>query len=55
MIFLIVSKLTIYADGTTLFSSWGKTNDVSKMVEMAADLEDDLRTVVEWEKMVVVI
>ena len=42
----ILSKLAIYADGTTLYSSLGKTNDVSDKVEMAADLEDDLRTVV---------
>ena len=33
----IVSKLAIYADGTTLYSSLGKTADVSDKVEMAAD------------------
>ena len=44
----ILSKLAIYADDTTLYSSLGKTNDVSDKVEMAADLDDDLRTVVEW-------
>ena len=46
----ILSKLAIYADDTTLYSSLGKTNDVSDNVEMAADLEDDLRTVFEWRE-----
>ena len=31
-------------------SSLGKANDVSDKVEMAADLEDDLRTVVDGVK-----
>ena len=31
-----------------LYSSLGKTDNVIDEVEMAADLEDDLRTVVEW-------
>ena len=40
----IQSKVAIYAD---FYSSLGKTTDVSDKVDMAADLEDDLRTVVE--------
>ena len=43
----ILSKLAIYADDTTLYSSLEKANDVSDKVEIAADLEDDLRTVVQ--------
>ena len=46
----ILSKLAIYADDTTFYSFLGKTIDVRAKVEMAADLEDDLRTVVEWGK-----
>ena len=44
----ILSKLAIYADDTTVYSCLGKTNDVFDKVEMAAELEVDLRTVVEW-------
>ena len=44
----ILSKLAIYADDTTLYSSLDKTKDLFDKVEMAAELEDDLRTVVEW-------
>ena len=43
-----MSKLAIYADDTTVYSCLGKTNDVFDKVEMAAELEVDLRTVVEW-------
>ena len=51
-----LSKLAIYADDITLYSFLGKTNDVSDKVNMVADLEDDLLTVVEWgRKMVDVI
>ena len=44
----ILSKLAINADNTTVYSCLGKTNDVFDKVEMAAELEVDLRTVVEW-------
>ena len=44
----ILSKLAIYTDDTTVYSCLGKTNDVFGKVEMAAELEVDLRTVVEW-------
>ena len=43
----ILSKLGIYADDSTLYSCLDKPDLFSK-VEMAAFLEDDLRTVVEW-------
>ena len=44
----ILSELAICANDTTVYSSLEKTNGVSDTVEIAADLEDDLRTVVEW-------
>ena len=44
----ILSKLANYADDTTVYSCLDKTNDVFDKVEMAAKLEVDLRTVVEW-------
>lgn len=45
---LILSKLAIYFDDTTLYFYLDKTNDLFDTVETAADLEHDLRTVVEW-------
>ena len=43
-----LSKLAIYVDDTTVYSCLGKTNDVFDKVEMAAEPEVDLHTVVEW-------
>ena len=49
MIFLIVfSELAVYPDDTTLYSSLDKTKDLVDKVEMTADIEDDLPTIVEW-------
>lgn len=44
----ILSKLALYADDTTLYLSLWKTSDIFDKVEMAADLEDDLLTLVDW-------
>ena len=44
----ILSQLAIYADDTTIYSCLGKTNDHFDKVELAAELEVDLRTVAEW-------
>ena len=42
-----LSKIGIYADDTTVYSSIGKS-DVFEKVESAAELQDDLRGIVEW-------
>ena len=44
----ILSQLAIYADDTTIYSCLGKTNDHFDKVELAAEVEVDLRTVAEW-------
>ena len=41
-------KLGIFADDTTLYSSVGKSSGEFEKIEMAADLEADLRSVTEW-------
>ena len=41
------SRIGIYADDTTLYSSVGKSGAFEK-VESAAELQDDLRGIVEW-------
>ena len=46
----ILCKLAIYADDSTLYSCLGKSAELFDKVEMAADLEYDLRSVVEWGK-----
>ena len=44
----IFCKLGIFADDTTLYSSVGKSAGDFEKVELAADLEADLRCVTEW-------
>ena len=46
----VVSRIAIYADDTTLYSSSDKASDIWKQVEMSAELESDLRDTVEWGK-----
>jgi len=45
----ILSKLVIYADDTTLYSSLERSKEIEwDRLELAADLEYDLRTITEW-------
>ena len=45
----ILSKLAIYADDTTLYSSLERSKEIEwDRLELAADLEYDLRTITEW-------
>ena len=44
----ILSKLAIYADDTTIYSPLESSVDLFDRVELAGELELDLRTVVEW-------
>ena len=47
----VISQLAIYADGSTLYLCLtDKTDDLFDMVELAANLEYDLRSTVEWGK-----
>ena len=46
----VISQLAIYADDSMLYSCLGKTDDLFDMVELAANLEFDLRSTVEWGK-----
>ena len=43
----VLSRIGIYADDTTLYSSLGKA-EVFERVESAAELEFDLQSIVEW-------
>jgi len=44
----LFSRVGIFADDTTIYSCLGKSHTVFDKVELAADLESDLRTVTEW-------
>ena len=44
----LLCKIAIYADDSTIYSSLDKTKSIFDKVELAADLEVDLRSVVEW-------
>ena len=46
----VLCKLAIYADDSTLYSCLGKSSTLFDKVELAANLEYDLRSVVEWGK-----
>ena len=45
---IVLSKIAIYADDTTLYSGCDKASDMWKQLEMSSDLESDLRDTVEW-------
>ena len=45
---IVLSKIAIYADDTTLYCSCDKASDMWKQVEMSSGLESDLRDTVEW-------
>ena len=45
----VFSRIGIYADDTTVHSSI-QTFDFFDMLEMTAELEEDLRCIVEWDE-----
>ena len=45
---VVLSKIAIYADDTTLYSGCEKASDMWRQVEMSLDLESDHRDSVEW-------
>ena len=45
---IVLLKIAIYGDDTTLYSDCDKASDMWKQVEMSSDLESDLKDTVEW-------
>ena len=41
-------NIAIYADGTTLYSKCDRTSDLWQQLELASELESDLRETVNW-------
>ena len=46
----VVCDIAIYADDTTLYCKCDQTSDLWKQLELASELEFDLRDTVDWSK-----
>ena len=50
----VISNIAIYADDTTLYSKCDQTSDLWQQLELASELEFDLRGTMVWGKMMLV-
>ena len=50
----VISNIAIYADDTTLYSKCDQTSDLWQQLELASQLEFDLRDTMVWGKMMLV-
>ena len=46
----VICNITIYADDTTLYSKLDQAFDLWQQLELASDLESDLRDTEDWGK-----
>ena len=46
----VICDIGIYADDTTLYSKCDQASDLWQQLELASELESDLRDMVEWNK-----
>ena len=46
----VIRDIVIYADDTTLYSNCDRTSDLWQQLELASELESDLRDTVDWGK-----
>ena len=46
----VICDIAIYADDTTLYSKWDWASDLWQQLELASELEPDLRDMVDWGK-----
>ena len=46
----VICDIAIYADDTTLYSKCDRASDLWKQLELASELESDLRDTVDWGK-----
>ena len=47
----VICNIAIYADDTTLYSKCDQTSDLRQQLELASELESDLRDTVDWGSM----
>ena len=46
----VICDIAIYADDTTLYSRCDRASDLWQQLELASELESDLRDMVDWVK-----
>ena len=46
----VICNIAIYADDTILYSKCAQTSDMWQQLELASELESDLRDTVDWGK-----
>ena len=46
----VICDIAIYADDTTLYSKCDQASDLWQQLELASELESDLRDIVDWGK-----
>ena len=46
----VICDIAIYADDTTLYSNCDQTSDLWQQLELASELESDLRDTMDWDK-----
>ena len=46
----VICNIAIYADDTTLYSKCDQASDLWQQLELASELESDLRDIVDWGK-----
>ena len=46
----VICNIAIYADDTTLYSNCDQASDLWQQLELASELESDLRDTVDWSK-----
>ena len=44
----VICNIAIYADDTTLYSKCDQASDLWQQLELASELESDLRDIVDW-------
>ena len=46
----VICNIAIYADDTTLYSKCNQASDLWQQLELASELESDLRDTVDWDR-----
>ena len=46
----VICQIAIYADDTTVYSNCDQASDLCQQLELASELESDLRDIVDWGK-----
>ena len=47
-LFSVICDIAVYADDTTLYSKCDQASDLWQQLELASELESNLRDIVDW-------